>query len=178
MSLAQVFQRFDVTSVAEVAEARFRFFTEKVLPPLLREGSQGSMVYVRSYFDFVRLRNHLRSLDASFCQICEYTTDAKVSRARGVFFTGRRRLLLYTERFHFYRRYRIKGVQRLVFYELPTLPHFYPELCRFVAPGTGGCTSLFCRLDALPLAAVVGSERAARLLHGARDVHVFVSGGQ
>lgn len=178
MSLAQVFQRFDVASVAEVAEARFRFFTEKVLPPLLREGSQGSMVYVRSYFDFVRLRNHLRSLDASFCQICEYTTDAKVSRARGVFFTGRRRLLLYTERFHFYRRYRIKGVQRLVFYELPTLPHFYPELCRFVAPGAGGCTSLFCRLDALPLAAVVGSERAARLLHGARDVHVFVSGGQ
>ncbi|XP_077529873.1 U3 small nucleolar RNA-associated protein 25 homolog [Haemaphysalis longicornis] len=178
VSLAQVFQRFDVASVAEVAEARFRFFTEKVLPPLLREGSQGSMVYVRSYFDFVRLRNHLRSLDASFCQICEYTTDAKVSRARGVFFTGRRRLLLYTERFHFYRRYRIKGVQRLVFYELPTLPHFYPELCRLVAPGAGGCTSLFCRLDALPLAAVVGSERAARLLHGARDVHVFVSGGQ
>ncbi|KAH7933789.1 hypothetical protein HPB49_017364 [Dermacentor silvarum] len=178
VSLAQVFQRFEAASAADVPEARFRFFTEKVLPPLLREGSQGCMVYVRSYFDFVRLRNHLRSLDASFCQICEYTSDAKVSRARGVFFTGRRRLMLYTERFHFYRRYRIKGVQRLVFYELPTLPQFYPELCRMVATGNNGCTSLFCRQDALPLAAVVGSSRAARMLHTDRDVHVFVSAGQ
>ncbi|KAL1430784.1 hypothetical protein MTO96_014650 [Rhipicephalus appendiculatus] len=178
VSLAQVFQRFETASAADVPEARFRFFTEKVLPPLLREGSQGCMVYVRSYFDFVRLRNHLRSLDASFCQICEYTSDAKVSRARGVFFTGRRRLMLYTERFHFYRRYRIKGVQRLVFYELPTLPQFYPELCRMVATGNSGCTSLFCRQDALPLAAVVGSSRAARMLHAERDVHVLVSEGQ
>ncbi|KAH6923589.1 hypothetical protein HPB50_003215 [Hyalomma asiaticum] len=178
VSLAQMFQRFEAASAADVPEARFHFFTEKVLPPLLREGSQGCMVYVRSYFDYVRLRNHLRSLDASFCQICEYTSDAKVARARGIFFTGRRRLMLYTERFHFYRRYRIKGVQRLVFYELPTFPQFYPELCRMVATGNSGCTSLFCRQDALPLAAVVGSSRAARMLHAERDVHVFVSEGQ
>ncbi|XP_077494109.1 U3 small nucleolar RNA-associated protein 25 homolog [Amblyomma americanum] len=178
VALTQVFQRFDAASATDVPEARFRFFVEKVLPPLLREGSRGCMVYVRSYFDFVRLRNHLRSLDTSFCQICEYTPDAKVARARGVFFTGRRRLLLYTERFHFYRRYRIKGVQRVVFYELPTLPQFYPELCRMVAAGGTDCTALFCRQDALPLAAIVGNTRAARLLHAARDVHVFVSAGQ
>lgn len=142
------------------------------------------MIYVKSYLDFVRLRNHLRRTDTSFTQICEYTSDAKVARARNLFFRGRRRLLLYTERFHFYRRYRVKGVRQLVFYELPSLPHFYPELCQLLQPimqrnqvaASFSCSALYCRQDALPLAAIVGAQRTARLLHSDRSLYAFVSG--
>uniref|UniRef100_A0A131Y3P4 U3 small nucleolar RNA-associated protein 25 homolog n=1 Tax=Ixodes ricinus TaxID=34613 RepID=A0A131Y3P4_IXORI len=184
VALPQVFRRFQCPRASELADTRFAAFVERVLPQLLEAPGGGVMVYVRSYLDFVRLRNHLRRTEASFTQTCEYTPDAKVARARNLFFRGRRRLLLYTERFHFYRRYRIKGVRQLVWYELPSLPHFYPELCSLLQPsmqrnrqgGSFACSALYCKQDALPLAAVLGSARAAMLLHAESDTHAFVSG--
>ncbi|CAN7994834.1 unnamed protein product [Ixodes hexagonus] len=184
VALPQLFRRFHCQRAAELADARFNTFVERVLPQLLEAPGGGVMVYVRSYLDFVRLRNHLRRQEASFTQTCEYTTDAKVARARNLFFRGRRRLLLYTERFHFYRRYRFKGVKQLVWYELPSLPHFYPELCSLLQPSmqrnrqgaSFSCSVLYCKQDALPLAAVLGSARAATLLHSGGDTHAFVSG--
>ena len=113
-----------------------------------------------------------------------YTKDKDVSRARSSLFHGRRHFLIFTERFHFFkrcgsclmqlrlhlravsalpmcapttvcvahkrndalravswhcpththsraprpRRYRIRGIKHLVFYELPVYAHFYPEM--------------------------------------------------
>ncbi|XP_064489591.1 U3 small nucleolar RNA-associated protein 25 homolog [Ornithodoros turicata] len=186
--LPQLYRRFECGSSVDAPDARFQFFVEKVLPQLTAgdaEGSHHVLVYVKTYFDFVRLRNHLRREGHSFTQTCEYTTNEKVARARNIFFRGYRRMLLYTERFHFYRRYRIKGVRHLVFYELPTYPHFYPELCNLLHPtlqrraapdATFQCTVLFCKQDALQLGAVLGTERAAKLLYSQQSTHMFVSG--
>lgn len=71
----------------------------------------GQMIFVRSYFDFVRLRNFLKDEGASFVGLCEYTKHSDVSRGRSNFFHGRRRIMLYTERAHFYHRYRLRGVK-------------------------------------------------------------------
>lgn len=73
----------------------------------------GQLIFVRSYFDFVRLRNFLKEEGASFVGLCEYTKHSDVSRGRSNFFHSRRRIMLYTERAHFYHRYRLRGVKVL-----------------------------------------------------------------
>lgn len=61
-------------------------------------------------------------------QACEYTPDGKLAQVRERFFLGKKKILLYTERLHFYRRFTIKGIRHIVFYQLPSYPHFYAEL--------------------------------------------------
>ena len=48
--------------------------------------------------------------------------------------------LLYTERFHFYRRIFVRGIKNLVFYQLPNNPHLY-RLVGF--PNRGGSGKQF-----------------------------------
>lgn len=91
--------------------------------------SSQTLIFVPSYFDFVRLKRYLKKLDDfSFASIsesvslsplsherqltetllsffpCRYSPTPDVSRARGAFFAGRVSFLLVTERFHFFRR--------------------------------------------------------------------------
>lgn len=58
--------------------------------------------------------------------------DPKVARARDMFFHGDAHFLLYTERYHFFNRKRIKGIRHIVFYQLPIFPHFYYEMCNLM----------------------------------------------
>lgn len=69
--------------------------------------SQQTIILIPSYFDFVRVKRYLSKKldDFSFTSISEYTPTPDVSRARGAFFSGKKKFLLITERFHFYRRY-------------------------------------------------------------------------
>lgn len=64
-----------------------------------------TLIYVPSYFDFVRLRNYFKKEDLNFTHICEYTQKSAISRARHFFLHGEKQFLLLTERFHFYKRY-------------------------------------------------------------------------
>ncbi len=48
---------------------------------------------------------------ADFCSISEYTPPPDVAAARSRFFSRKRRILLYTERTHFYHRHRIRGIK-------------------------------------------------------------------
>ena len=84
----------------------------QTLPTLLKSAvsSSQTLVFVPSYFDFVRLKRYLTkhrsslASDFSFAAISEYTPTPDVSRARGAFFAGKVKFLLVTERFHFFRR--------------------------------------------------------------------------
>lgn len=73
VQLPHVFQKFEAQSVAQSVEARFDFFIERVLPqqkdPLMKQ----TLIFVPSYFDFVKIRNYFKKEDVSFTQICEYT---------------------------------------------------------------------------------------------------------
>lgn len=82
---------------------RFQFFIEKVLPQYKDSVMSHTMIYVPSYFDYVRLRNHMKKADMSFTSTCEYSSKSEVSRARHQFQRDKQ-FLLFTERFHFYKR--------------------------------------------------------------------------
>ncbi|XP_077194230.1 U3 small nucleolar RNA-associated protein 25 homolog isoform X2 [Paroedura picta] len=79
-------------------------------------------------------------------------------------------------------RYTVKGIRNLIFYELPTYPHFYSEVCNMMKLADGGegatltCTALYSKYDAQKLTAVVGVERAAQMLQSSKNVHLFVTG--
>ena len=79
-------------------------------------------------------------------------------------------------------RYTIKGIRNLIFYELPTYPHFYSDVCNMLQATTRGeeaawtCTVLYSKYDAQRLAAAVGVERAAHMLQSKKNVHLFITG--
>ncbi|SCZ99401.1 BZ3500_MvSof-1268-A1-R1_Chr7-2g09515 [Microbotryum saponariae] len=130
----QVFTRFECADVYKEDDMRFEHFTTKTLPMLRRSAvsSSQTIIFVPSYFDFVRLKKYLKKLDDfSFSSISEYTPTPDVSRARGAFFAGKTSFLLVTERFHFFRRYRLRGAKTFVFYAPPDHPQFYPEILSF-----------------------------------------------
>uniref|UniRef100_A0A8C5LHU7 U3 small nucleolar RNA-associated protein 25 homolog n=1 Tax=Jaculus jaculus TaxID=51337 RepID=A0A8C5LHU7_JACJA len=184
VQLPHVFQRMEAPGLASVVDFRFNFFINKILPQYRDAVMSHTLIYVPSYFDFVRLRNYFKKEDLNFTHICEYTQKSGVSRARHFFLQGEKHFLLLTERFHFYKRYTIKGIRNLIFYELPTYPHFYSEICNMLKATNRGeeatwtCTVLYSKYDAQRLAAVVGVERAAQMLQSQKSVHLFITGEQ
>ena len=76
-SFFQVFQRLDAPSVTQGLDVRFDFLVRKVLPDHTDPLMAHTMIYVPSYFDFVRIRNYLRKQGLSFVQICEYSKVKK-----------------------------------------------------------------------------------------------------
>ncbi|NWZ61884.1 DIEXF factor, partial [Acrocephalus arundinaceus] len=182
VQLPHVFRRLEADSITSVIDARFQFFTDKVLPEYRDAIMSHTLIYVPSYFDYVRLRNYFKKEDLNFTHICEYTKKAAVCRARRFFLKGEKQFLLFTERFHFYKRYTIKGIRNLIFYELPTYSHFYSEICNMLKATDNGvdatwtCTVLYSKYDAQKLAAVVGIDRTAQMLQSKKNVHLFVTG--
>lgn len=79
VQIPQVFQRIDVTSIHSSFDQRFEHFVNHVLPKFKSAAKAHCLVFVPSYFDFVRIRNYFKKETINFVQICEYT---KVSLAR------------------------------------------------------------------------------------------------
>ncbi|KAJ7299000.1 hypothetical protein O6H91_Y328500 [Diphasiastrum complanatum] len=132
------------------------------------------MVFMRSYFDFVRLRNFLKAQNSSFCLLGEYTKQSDISRARAWFFHGKRKILLYTERAHFYHRYQIRGIHDLIFYSLPDHANFYSEIVNMLeGVDNPSCTVLFSQFDKMQLERIVGSSRAEKLLSSKNRTFMF-----
>lgn len=184
IQVKQKFSRYNTTSASTEPDDRFSYFTTAVIPSLTkyakasRENKQGILIYLPLYADFVRVRNYLATSwstqNLSFGSISEYTPLRDVTRARSNFFSGRHSILLYTERAHHFRRYRLKGVKSIIMYGLPENPLFYKEIVggylgssvteATIGVDSASVRSLFSRLDILKLERVVGTKRYALLI--------------
>jgi U3 small nucleolar RNA-associated protein 25 len=60
-----------------------------------------------------------------------YSSNSEISRARTNFFNGKKSFLVVTERFHFFRRYKIRGARTVVFYAPPEHADFYAEFLQY-----------------------------------------------
>uniref|UniRef100_A0A7N0TL50 U3 small nucleolar RNA-associated protein 25 n=1 Tax=Kalanchoe fedtschenkoi TaxID=63787 RepID=A0A7N0TL50_KALFE len=71
LQVRQIYERFDAESILVVDDARFKYFTDKVFPKIRDTVQGGIMIFMSSYLEFVRIRNFLKSQDASFCLLGE-----------------------------------------------------------------------------------------------------------
>ncbi|XP_069940559.1 U3 small nucleolar RNA-associated protein 25 homolog [Cherax quadricarinatus] len=172
-------------------DTRFHYFTQELLPQFRSTMRFHTMVYIPDYCDYVRLVRYLKEdRGISIATINEYMVgqNSKVAKARSLFFDGRRHFLLYTERFHFYRRYQIKGIKHIIFYDVPTYPHFFSEICNLMVEGkqnprvrqkylgASTVTALFQRTDLTKLIGVLGSKRAGEVVSSDKAVHLCIIG--
>ena len=187
----QVFQRVACVAPSEAGSDRLRYFSENVLPRLARSGQKHTLVYVPSYFDFVALRNLLLKREADFVCVTEYSRVSEVGRGRARFSQGRKSMMLYTGRAHFFLRHRIRGVRHVIFFGLPEYAEFYPAVVNMLNGGspTGddavegaipsmptSCLSLFTKFDAHQLEGIVGTSNAERLIRpGEKSSFLFSS---
>jgi U3 small nucleolar RNA-associated protein 25 len=128
----------------------------------------------------------------NYLTLNEYSTKKQILLARNIFYHREVRFLLMTERFHFYHRYRIKGIRHVLFYDLPSYGHFYPEIVHFLTlphvedkkkqittsnqtnePST--CTALYAKEDALKLAYILGQNAVTDLLNSEKNTHLFMN---
>lgn len=199
-AIRQAFQRVSCTSFATQSDDRVNYFVERVLPHLERTQQTHTMVFIPSYFDFLSLRNALmqRQKDyataLNFVSVTEYARATEVSRGRARFLQGRRPLLLYTGRAHFFLRHRIRGVRHLIFLGLPVHAEFYVEhVNRLLVPenhegidardmmgdasaaGVSTCLALYTPYEAHALERIVGTSNCSRMVQGEKATHVFSS---
>jgi U3 small nucleolar RNA-associated protein 25 len=187
VQVPQVFYRYNVNDHTKSIDARFEFFTTKILSQFKDSIMNHTLIFVSSYFDYVRLRNYFRNEELNFVQICEYSQNAKIARARDMFFHSDAHFMLYTERFHFFRRIRVKGIRHIIFYTLPIYSHFYSELCNLMqeayqnqkagSSSNMTVTTIYCKYDLLQLSAIVGSERANKMVISDKTVHMMMTEG-
>ncbi|KAL7682433.1 putative digestive organ expansion factor, predicted [Plasmopara halstedii] len=182
--IKQIFQRVDLDchgslSAADEVELRFAFFKKHIFEPLLDQPRKHVLIFIPSYFDYVRIRNLFHdSMNKKLIrsvQCCEYTKSTQVSRARTTFFHGHCHVMLYTERFHFYHQYQMRGVHHIIWYGPPAICDFYPEMMNMLAnndikddeigesKGDKTSIALITRLDLLRMQRIVGNKRADRM---------------
>eukprot|EP01062_Namystynia_karyoxenos_P035558 TRINITY_DN26006_c3_g1_i1.p1 TRINITY_DN26006_c3_g1~~TRINITY_DN26006_c3_g1_i1.p1 ORF type:complete len:782 (+),score=313.66 TRINITY_DN26006_c3_g1_i1:78-2348(+) len=176
-----LFHRIPVTSPGEAAAERFEYFEKRVFPRLSSGlgsgiGTLSALIIVPSYFDFVKVRNYLEGVDRdSFAELSEYTSPRDMFAAIRDFGAKRRSFLLMSERFYYYRRYVLRGVRTIIFYQLPVSTWFYSELVNQMELEGEGPTvlTLYSKYDALQLQRVLGTERARRVIAAESAAHMF-----
>jgi U3 small nucleolar RNA-associated protein 25 len=185
LELPQTFHRIDVKSLESSFDTRFEYFTNTILPKFKPATTAHCMIYVPSYFDYVRIRNYMKKEEINFTQICEYTKENKMSRARTLFYHGGAHFLLYSERAHFFRRMRIKGIRHIIMYQPPLWHNFYPEMINLMQeinqnPNDDviknmSVTVLYTKYDMLQLSSIVGHENVAKMISSKKSTHTFVN---
>ncbi|CAD2220311.1 Utp25, U3 small nucleolar RNA-associated SSU processome protein 25, putative [Angomonas deanei] len=179
--IRQHFMRFDATALDKVDDERFNFFTESIFPTkinTLAERDVRIIIFVPSYFDFVRLRNYLyKEYRDTFAALSEYSSLAQQRQALGQFSDLERPVLLVTERFYFFKRYFVKLAEVMVFYSPPVMSEYYSDLINKLVLTSPNALSLtvYCRYDTHELSRLVGTARTRQLLERESNVYSFVT---
>lgn len=184
----QVFQRIPTQTFTTMSDDRLKYFTQNILPQIRHSGQKHTMIFIPSYFDFVLVRNHLLRTEADFVSITEYSRVSETSRGRARFLQGRKPLMLYTGRAHFFLRHKIKGIRNLIFFGLPEHPDFYADLVNVINEGledsyadsnteasSTSCIALFTKYEVHALERIVGNKQSTRMAKGEKSTFIFVS---
>ncbi|OBA25572.1 DUF1253-domain-containing protein, partial [Hanseniaspora valbyensis NRRL Y-1626] len=143
------FQRFETSKdpqqmIISEPDFRFKFFISSILPNLIKNESNGVLIYIPDYTDFLRLKNYIgKNTSLLVDDLNEYSSVPKITKTRNFFkltseksptVRGSKKInvLLYTERLHYYRKYDIKGIKQLIFYKPPTDHKYFQDFMKMM----------------------------------------------
>lgn len=155
-----------VTDPLEEAELRFTHFKDDLLKQLTNQNH--ILLIVSNYFEFLRVKDLLEEQQILHSAISEYSDQKEVTRARSRFFNGHSRLLLLTERFHFFHRFSVKSVKRVVFYSLPAYAQFVSEFVEMVWVREGVKVApivMVSQLDCGKVERIFGTKNLHKIYH-------------
>jgi U3 small nucleolar RNA-associated protein 25 len=148
-------------SLEAIPQIRLEYFITTILQNIPQ--SVGHIcIFIPSYLDFVQLREYMVKHEMSHTVLSEYCTPPEISAARTRFFNGQARILLVTERFHFFKRYRIRGTSRLIFFGLPDHAEYYQQWCETLER-EGDVPIIVSSYDYLKAERILGTKRMAAL---------------
>lgn len=187
--IKQVFQKVPAGTFAQQSKARVDYFVKKLWPQIQKNDQRHTLVFIPSYFDFCSVRNALLKLEKKhlFVSVTEYSRGTEIGRGRARFLQGRKPLMLYTGRAHYFHRHAIKGVHNLVVLGLPEHPEFYADFVNLIQtndsmedgdPGQHretSCLALFTKYEAHALERIVGSSNASRMVSSPNSAFMFYS---
>jgi len=187
--IKQVFQKVPSGTFSQQSKARVDYFVKNLWPQLQKNDQKHTLVFIPSYFDFCSVRNALLKLELKhlFVSVTEYSRGTEVTRGRARFLQGRKPLMLYTGRAHYFHRHAIKGVHNLVILGLPEHPEFYADFVNLIQTGDAmddddqgqhretSCLTLFTKYEAHALERIVGSSNASRMVNSPNSAFMFYS---
>ena len=186
--LKQVFIRIQCESLSSQTKDRLSYFADKVLPKLRQMKQKHTLIYIPSYFDFIALRNYLLKKELQFVSVTEYARVSEVSRGRARFLQGRKPIMLYTGRAHYFLRHGIKGAKHVIFFGLPEHADFYPKILNNITTTNANeekeqqttshdpsCLVLFTKYEAHALERIVGTSHCNQMIKSDKSTFVFRS---
>ena len=196
----QVFQRVPTSSTfLDAGSDRVQYFCKHLWPEIEKHKQKHTLIFIPSYFDFIMLRNILlkRKEDGialiDFVSVTEYSRVTEVSRGRARFLQGRKEVMLYTGRAHYFLRHAIKGARHLIFLGVPEQASFYSEHVNRLNEGlpssldddgdgtaanailNSTCLTLFTKYDSYALERIVGTTNCSRMVKGEKSTFYFSS---
>jgi len=191
-NVRQVYQRVSCESFTTQGDQKVRYFKDTILPQLLRTKQKHTLIYIPSYFDFISVRNMMLKHEIAsnhFVSVTEYARVSEVTRGRARFLQGRKRIMLYTGRAHFFMRHHIRGAKHLIMFGLPENAEFYPELLNMLSEVQShdkeemvdidsspvSCLNLFTKYEAQSLERIVGTKHSERMVKSEKKTFLFSS---
>ncbi|KAI3648064.1 hypothetical protein MP228_005918 [Amoeboaphelidium protococcarum] len=208
--LKQIFIKVgNVSSHLDAEDARFQYLIDTIIPSVADQRKQslnlagggkglGCCIVVPTYLEFLKLRNWFEKLESdaeqyvdapkplSYVAISEYSSAGDISRSRSHFYHGKRDFMVVTERFHYFRRYRLRGIKQLVFSGPVANAHFYTEFASMLVDlkntdadvdelldRNSKVVVLYSKYDALALERIVGTSKLPKMIHGSKELFMF-----
>lgn len=104
-----------------------------------------------------------------------YSETSEIAKSRKTFFQGSTDYLLVTERFHFFRRYNVRGAKNLVFYSPPTYAPFFEDFVCHVGEHDGNCTLLYVHpFDQMAMQRIVGAKKFQKMQKSPKNSHFLL----
>ena len=195
----QEFYRFDIKQILnnnnnnnkqkkdiDINELRLEKYKKYILPIFRKNSGIKTLIFVSSYYDFLRLRklysrnnNNNNNNNNYIAFLSEYTTIKQENKYRKEFNDKNNRNIMYlviTERYYFYKRIRCLGAKRILFYSLPLNHDFYYQILNwFDTTQQFESYALYCKnYDNLSLQKIVGLNRMIKMLNDSNKIKVFV----
>jgi len=127
-------RKIPVGDLETAAERKFDYFTKKIWPKLYENCKSYTILYVPTYFDFMRLKKYFNDTHASVGCISEYTKKGACQGQRALYETRRIRFLMYTERAQYFELVKLRFARHLIFYGIPENPDFLTEMIDLLNP--------------------------------------------